>query len=393
MENLIALALVDLGNTFLGQGNYAEAEKYFKQGLMFAQRSNASRHAAKANGNLGSLRLQQGNADEGIRYLQQALEFYSSGGYRKEEAQANALLGRAKRLKGNYEEALSAFEQTLKLAEQMADRSLAAVARSEIGNVLLQQDKYLEALQHFDESYKIDKSLNNELRSGYGLCNRGDALWPLGRYDEARSMFEQALVVAEKPDGKNKELLAFIYLGQANMALSQRNFAEAKTKAGQALAAAGAQNRMTSVGARRVLGLAQTFSGARAAGIETCKDALAGAREVGDPWLISNAQLALAEALLEGGHAAAALANAQEAQPIFANSGQKVSEWRASLVAARASNKAGNPGAVRDYASRVTNLLAELQQKWGMEVFNFYQARPDVQVGRAQLGELIAGVR
>jgi tetratricopeptide (TPR) repeat protein len=393
MENLIALALVDLGNTFLGQGNYAEAEKYLKQGLMFAQRSNASRHAAKANGNLGSLRLQQGNTDEGIRYLQQALEFYSSGGYRKEEAQANALLGRAKRQKGNYEEALSAFEQTLKLAEQMADRSLAAVARSEIGNVLLQQDKYLEALQHFDESYKIDKSLNNELRSGYGLCNRGEVLWPLGRYDEARSMFEQALVVAEKPGGKNKELLAFIYQGQADMALSRRNFADAKTKAEQALAAAGAQNKMTSIEARRVLGLAQTFSGARAAGIETCKEALAGAREMGDPWLISNAQLALAEALLEGGQAAAALANAQEVQPIFARSGQKVSEWRASLVAARASNQAGNPGAARDYASRVTNLLAELQQKWGMEVFNFYQARPDVQVCRAQLGELIAGVR
>jgi serine/threonine protein kinase/Tfp pilus assembly protein PilF len=393
MENLVALSLVDLGNTFLGKGNYGEAEKYLKQGLMFAQRSNASRYAAKAHANLGSLRIQQGNTEEGIRYLQQALDFYRSGGYQKEMAQTSALLGRAKRQKGNYEEALRAFEETLKLAEQTADNSLAAVARSEMGNVLLQQDKYADALLHFEESYKIDKSLNNELRICYGLYNRGDALWPLGRYDEARSMFEQALAMVEKSGEENKELLAYIYLAQANMALSQRNFAEAKTKAGRALALAGEQNKTTFVEAQRVLGLAQTFSGGRAAGIEKCEHALAGAKEVGDPWLISNARLALAEALLEGGDAAGALANAQEVQAVFANSGQKVSEWRASLVAARASKQAGNLAAVRDYVSRVTDLLAELKQKWGAEVFNFYQARPDVQAGRNQLGELSALVR
>jgi serine/threonine protein kinase/Tfp pilus assembly protein PilF len=393
MENLIALALVDLGNTFFGQGDYDEAEKYFKQGLLFAERSKASRYAAKARINLGSLYLQQGNTEEVIRYVEQALDFYRSGGYRKEETQGLTMLGRAKRQKGNYEEALGAFEQILRLAEQVGDLSLATTARSEIGSVLLQQDKYPEALQHFDESYKIDKSLNNELNIGYGLYKRGDALWPLGRYDEARSMFEQALGIAGKPGGKNEELLAFIYLAQANMALSQRNFAEATTKARQALAVAGEENKTTSIEARRVLGLAQTFSGARAAGIAACKEALARAKEAGDPWYISHAQLALAEALLEGGDAAGALANALEAQATFARAGQKVSEWRACLVAARAGRQAGNPEAARDYASHATNSLAELQQKWGAEVFKVYQARPDVQDGRKQLGELLANAR
>ncbi|HEY9402501.1 MAG TPA: tetratricopeptide repeat protein [Pyrinomonadaceae bacterium] len=393
MENLVALALVDLGNAFFGNSEYAEAEKYLQQGLVFARRNKASRHAAKALANLGSLRIQQGNTEEGIRYMQEALDFYRSGGYRKEEAQANVLLGRAKRQKGNYDEALSAFEQTLRLAEQVGDFSLAAVARSEIGSVLLQQDKYPDALKQFDESYKIDKSLNNELSIGYGLYSRGDALWPLGRYDEARSMFEQALAIADKPGRQNKELLAFIYLAQANMALSQRNLAEAMTKARQALAAAGERNKTTSVEARRVLGLAQAFSGARAAGVAACKDALASAKEVGDPWFISNAQLTLAEALLEGGDAAGALANAEEAQASFARSGQKVSEWRACLVAARAGQRAGNPDAARNHASRATDSLAELQQKWGAEVFKAYQARPDVQDGRKQLGELFANAR
>ncbi|MCA1567017.1 MAG: tetratricopeptide repeat protein [Acidobacteria bacterium] len=393
MENLVALSLVDLGNTFRGQGKNAEAEKYLQQGLLSAQRSNASRYAAKAFINLGSLNIQQGKTEEGIRLVQQALNFYQSGGYRKEAAQAIAILGRAKRQKGNYEEALKDFHQTLSFAQQAVDLSLAAEMRSEIGNVLLQQDRYMEALQHFDEGYKIYKSLNNELRIGYGLYNRGDALWPLGRYDEAQSMFEQALAIAKKPGRQNKELLAYIHLARANMALSQRNFPEAKTEAAQAREAAGEQNKTTSVEARRALGLAQTFSGARPPGIALCKEALASAQEVGDPWLISTTQLALAEALLEGGDQAGALANAQEAQASFARFGQKVSECRAWLITADASRRAGNLEAARDYASRVTNILAELQQKWGAEVFNVYQARPDVQEGRKLLGGLVANVR
>jgi serine/threonine protein kinase/cytochrome c-type biogenesis protein CcmH/NrfG len=391
-ENLVALSLIDLGNTFFGNGEYAEAEKYLQQGLLYAQRGKLSGYAAKARGNLGSLRIQQGNIEEGIRYVQESLAFYQSGGYRKEEAQTLALLGRAKRQRGNYEEALSAFEQILRLAEQSADLSLAAAARSDIGNVLLQQDKYDEALKQFEDSYKIDKSLNNELSSSYGLYSRGEALWPLGRYDEARSMFEQSLLIAEKPGSINKELLAFIYLAQANMALSQRNLAEAKTKSAQALAA-GEQNKTTSVEARRVSGLAQTFSGARAAGIATCKDALARAQEVGDPWLVSNARLALAEALLEDGDAAGALSAAREAQASFALFGQKASEWRALVVAARAAERAGEAGAARGHATSATNLLEELRQKWGTEVFNVYQARADVQAGRKHLGELSAAAR
>ncbi|MDQ1557367.1 MAG: eukaryotic-like serine/threonine-protein kinase [Pyrinomonadaceae bacterium] len=392
-ENLVALSLIDLGNTFFGNGEYAEAEKYLQQGLIYARRGKVSRYAAKALGNIGSLRIQQGKTEEGIRYVQEALAFYQAGGYRKEEAQTLALLGRGKRQKGNYEEALSAFEQVLRLAEQAADFSLAAATRSEIGNMLLQQDKYAEALQQFEESYKIDKSLNNELNSGYGLYSRGEALWPLGRYDEARSMFEQALLIAEKPGGSNKELLAFIYLAQANMALSQRNLAEAKTKSEQALAAAGEQNKTTSVEARRVLGWARALSGERAAGIATCREALTGAQEIGDPWLISNAQLALAEALLEGGDAAGARSAAQEAQTSFARFGQKVSEWRAWLVAARAVGRTGDVATARGYATRAASLLEELQQKWGTQVFNVYQARPDVQVGRKHLGELSANAR
>ena len=393
MESLVALGLIDLGNAFRGQGNDAEAEKYLQQGLNFAQRYNARRYEAKALINLGSLRIQQGNTEEGVARVEQARVFYQAGGYRKEEAQAFAILGRAKRQKGNYAEALADFGQTLRLAEQSLDLSLVAMAHSEMGNVLLQQDRYPEALQHFEESYKIDKSLGNEMSANYGLYNLGDALWPLGRYDEAHNLLGQALAIAEKPEAKNPELLAYVYLSQANMALSQRRFPEAKTKSNEALAASGEQNKTNAVEAKRVLCLSLALSGAAAAGRTSCSEAVAGAQRIGDPWLISNTQLALAEALLENGDAAGALAQAQAAQKNFARDERQVSEWHAWLVVARATERVGNSEAAREGATRATNLLETLQQKWGAEVFNIYQARPDVQLSRKQLAELSGNVR
>jgi hypothetical protein len=124
-----------------------------------------------------------------------------------------------------------------------------------------------------------------------------------------------------------------------------------------------------------------------------CEEAVTTAKLIGDPWLVSTSLLALAKAQLAYGDAAGALASAQEAQASFARSGQKVSEWRAWFVAARASQRAGNLEAARDYASRANALLAELQQKWGAAAFAIYQARPDVQLSRKQLGELSANVR
>jgi tetratricopeptide (TPR) repeat protein len=395
MGTLVALGNVDLGLTFMASNKDAEAEQYLKQGLDAARRYNAKRAEAKALINLGSIYIRQGNTDEGLRLVEQALDFYRSGGYRKEEAQARAMLGRAKRQKGNYTEALNDFQQVLEFSKQVGDPTLISTAHVEVGNVLAHQENYLEALKHFEASCNIEKSLGRELYAGYSFHNRSEMLWRLGRFAEAREMLNQVVAVAEKPDikAKNQELLAHSYLTQANMALSENHYGDAQAKSEQALSAVGDANKSLAIEAKRTLGLAHSYAGATAKGKLLCEEALATAKLTGDPWLVSCSLLALAKTQLLNGDAPGALSSAQEAQASFARSGQKVSEWRAWFVAARASQRAGNLEAARDYASRATNLLAELQQMWGAAAFEIYQARPDVQLGRKQLAELSAGVR
>jgi tetratricopeptide (TPR) repeat protein/tRNA A-37 threonylcarbamoyl transferase component Bud32 len=389
MENLTARGLVDLGNLFLVRGGYTEADKYFRQALDFAVRYKARRNEARALLSLGSLRVQQGNAEEAVNYIEQALPFYQQSGYRKETSLALLLLGRANQLKGDYDAALRASEQQLELAEQVGDQSQQAYSHEGIGDVLFQQERYPEALAAYEKKYSISKSLGDQKGVGYGAFHRCEVLWQMGRYEEARPLLDEALAVANRRDGENRSLLALIFQSDAGLLLSQRLFPAAREKSQQALNLAGAQFKETAIEAKRISGLAAAFSGAVREGKQSCEEALALAGSANNPWLLSKTQLSLSEVRLAGGDAEGALALALQSQESFARAGQQASEWRAWLVAARASRVRHDEMKAREYAARSADMLASLEKRWGNDAFNGYLSRPDVQYFRKQLAEEI----
>jgi serine/threonine protein kinase/Tfp pilus assembly protein PilF len=390
IEDLATNGLIELGITFFLRGEQADAEKYFKQALDFAQRRKARRSEARALMMLGSLNQQRRNADETIRYAEQALAFYQPGGYRKETSQGLILLGRANQQKGDYAAALQIFEQQLQVANELGDPSQVASSQLSIGLLLMEQQQYPAALPHLDESYKIDESLGAKQRIGFDLLNRGTLLWLLGRYQEARTALDKAFSIADRPESGYKRLLAGVYLSNAQMALSERRFPEAKAKAQQASEVAGTQFEELALQARYTIGLADGLSGAPQAGRPLCEQVVAMAKEKSNPGLLANALLALAEVMLKAGDAQNASTTALQAQVMFARSGRQDSEWHAWLIAAGASRLAGNEPAMHDYASRAAGLLSELQQKWGPEVYGSYLSRPDIQSCRQQIDQILA---
>ncbi len=390
IDNLTKRGLVDLGNTFVVEGNYPEAEKYFKQSLDLAQKQKDRRNAARALLSLGSLAERGSNGDQAVSYIEQALPFYQEGGYRKETSQAFALLARVKVQKGDYDVALKAFEQELKLTQQLGDQSQAALAHEDIGLLFIRQGKYPEALGHFQESYGIAKSLGSQKNIGLSLTDRANALWRLGRYDEARAALSEASAIAERSNAA-RTLSAYYYLAIARMALTERRFAEAQAKSQQTVAVAGTQVKDAAIAGTFTFGLAQGLSGASRQGLLKCQEAVEMARQSGDPSLLSEALLSLAEVMAQSGDAAGALKNSLESQEVFAHSGKQDYEWRAWLIAASASKSAGDSQKAHEYASRAETLLSGLQQKWGSDNYNTYLNRPDVQFSRKQLSELTAG--
>ena len=197
---------------------------------------------------------------------------------------------------------------------------------------------------------------------------------------------------ADRPDGGYKAVLAAIYQYEGEMLLSERRFADAITESQHALTIAGTQYPDVAIRAKRVKGLAQSLSGGKRDGKILCDEAVELATKTKDPRLISSSLLALAEALLVNGDASTALTTALRAQVSFAHSGQMDSEWRAWLIAARATRLTGNDSKQHEYSSRAAELLAGLEQKLGLEAYDGFLTRPDVQYLRGQLDKSLPKV-
>jgi tetratricopeptide (TPR) repeat protein len=386
VEALLMRGLNELGLALQSGGDYEGAAAQFQKALDLARRSDVPYLEARSLVNLAGLRIEQLRTDEGLQYAEQALAIFQQGHYRKDISSSLTYIGRGRRRKGDYAGALVVIEQKLQLARDAGDQRQIAFSLGEIGMVLYEQERYPESLTRYDESYAIYKSLGMRMNLGYNLLQRGNLLWRLGRYDEARAAIGQASDIAGQPDAQIKPLLADVQMREAQLALSQRRFPEAKAKARAALDASGREYEVTAIEDKFTLGLAQALSGAAAEGQKLCAEAAEQARRSGDTALLSKALLALAEAELENKDAAGALSHARQAQERLASASQSESEWRAWLIIARASRELRDePGAGAAFA-RAGEILSGLEQKWGAEAFTSYAGRPDIGVYRKQLG-------
>jgi tetratricopeptide (TPR) repeat protein len=387
---LAANGLIDLGYTLLARGEFADTRAHLQQALDLARQDQSVRLEARARLALGSLSTQEASFDEAVAHLESALKFYQPAGYRRETSNALILLGRAYRDKGDYAVAMKAFSEQLALAKQFSDPARLAATHSSIG-VLLgdNQEMYPEALPHFDESYRINQSLGARVAMGWDQANRASALWSLGRYDEASAALDEARSIAADPEAGFKAQLAYVELVGAQMAFSLGKPAEATTRATAALTMAERDYKDTALQARQTLALTQAMSGAPTKATALVEEAVAAARELKLPRLVSTALLASAEVRIAGGDARGALADAQAAQTMFASAAQLESEWRAWLVSARSILLEGDSSTAYDYATRAESRRAALQARWGDDNYQGYARRPDIHIRLTQLGQLL----
>jgi tetratricopeptide (TPR) repeat protein len=388
LDNLIAFGLKNLGYTFFLSGKYDDAEKTYQRALEFAKRNKSRLREAEILQNLGTLYIQQLRTNEGLDYAQRALDFFKQGNYRSNIHTCLTLLARGNRRRGDYQTALNYAEETLELAQQSNYQSQIAFSFGEIATVLAEQERYPEALRYYKQSYEIHQSLKGARNKAYNLMNLGNVYWRLGQYENARSSLGQASELARQLGDGSQRVLAEISLHYAEIALSERNFQEAARESRQAIELAENQSAETSVQARATLGLALAFSVDPRGGRKICEEAVEMATRAGDEALLSRAKLALAEVLLENGDAQNALTNALEAQSRFQRGGQLESEWRAWVVAGRASRLKQDESSASELA-RAAETLAQLRQKWGEEAFISYSRRPDIQFSHKQLGAAI----
>jgi hypothetical protein len=193
-----------------------------------------------------------------------------------------------------------------------------------------------------------------------------------------------------RPDAASN-LQANYYLALSQMKLSELNWHEAQEAAQKAKLVASPTVKFFAINIPLNQGLALTMAGQSQQGVANCRLAVDDARALGDPALLAPSLLALAQAQVEAKDYAGAKANALEAQQLFAAAGRHDYEWLGWLIAARASNATHESDQARDYGTRAQQVLAGLQSQWGNDNYNSYLNRPDVQLFRKQLEDLMAG--
>jgi hypothetical protein len=240
-----------------------------------------------------------------------------------------------------------------------------------------------------NQAYSIYSSQGIQLSMGYNLVSRAEILANLGRFDDAKVLLDQAATIANKPGNELKRLSVETELVLAQIALMRDDFVSAKTTGDKVVAGAGTEFKNTATAAKIVIGLSESYGGAKAAGKQTLNAAVDLAKQLNDPVQVATAQLALAAAALLEGDSRAARDNALQAEEVFARLGQFESEWRALLIAAEASQNLGDKGHAGEYVARVQEVLAKLEERWGSESFrSYFSKRSDISRLRQRLDQV-----
>jgi tetratricopeptide (TPR) repeat protein/predicted Ser/Thr protein kinase len=390
LDVLAARCMLELGNTWFVRGDFAQAGRWFEQSLEYSRRFKAQRSEARALLSLGSLRIQKQELEEGTRNVEQALPFFERGGYAKETSQALILLGRARRDLGDYAGARRVFNEQLARAEKAGDWTQTAMAQEGLAGVLQFQERYPEALAHARECVSISKAHGDQLLAAYGQALTAAVFTRLGRYGEAREALGEVAAAAKRPGGY-AALAKLADRYEAELALSERRFADSRGRIRKLVSAPEQLYGESLVEAKRILGSAEVFSGARREGLASAQEALDLARRSAVPRLVSSALLSQAEALAESGESAQAMKAARASAEQSGRTGQQESEARAWLVAARAARASADTPGSRDYAIKATQSFTSLQQNWSAGDRSSYNSRPDVQQWRRQIQQLTQG--
>jgi tetratricopeptide (TPR) repeat protein/predicted Ser/Thr protein kinase len=379
LENLAAAGLLELGNSYSSKQDYQRAEQYFNQTIQLARANKGRATEAKAMSNLAGVYVSTLRVDQGLQMAQQALNFFQQENYPKYLITCLSHMVRGYRRKGDYAAAWQAANQKVELALKDGSKPLIANSYGELGAVLMERENLPAAQKQYEDAIAIYESYDKkQLRIAFAKTNRGNTLWRLGHYDQAEPLFEEVSKTIAEKKTEYQLLLPALLLYKAQMRLSQRNFREAIALSNEAIRMAGKQFPDQAIEGKAVLGLAKVLSGNAGEGLKICDEALKMA-ETGDFLLQSRALLVKAEAALLANDAKTALDLATQAQARFAQGEQYESEWRAWLIASRASEKLGDKNKAQEQLGNALSVRAKLEQQWGAEQFTKYSSRPDIQ--------------
>ncbi|HEX4321167.1 MAG TPA: protein kinase [Acidobacteriaceae bacterium] len=376
-------SLMRLGNAYLDEERYSDAETTLVQALAQAKQRKYARLEAFVNLTLASLYDQEGKQRvEQISHAQMALKYFEQFGYRDHVREASTLILRAREQLGNLTQNLQSAKDLLRQASEEGNKESIAQAKETLGSVLSGQEQYLEALEPYQEAVKTDQEIG--LRAGYNQVGCAEVLWHLGRFPEASAMLDSI-----SDDEKTRhDIGSGVKQGQAHIQLNQRHYREALVIAQDAL------KQFPDVTAEKIADLEAVASGAEAQlghippARQHADNIATLARRNYSASMMAQAQLAYARVDLQAHSSLRAFEEARDANRYYTERNLLESQWLSLAFMARAARDSGDMTGAKKYAKNALDNLAHLEQTWDSPTIKLYELCPDYQIAKSELKSL-----
>jgi CHAT domain-containing protein len=207
-------ALNNLGTIFVVRGNYAKALEFLLKCLKIAQsRLESGRDwtlLARALVNIANTFEGQGQWEHARAYRQKGLEAVEKaimlGDFQARIAKAHALMTTCNNYmeQGKYSLAMGYCQKSLRQAEELGDTfgaqkdRVMSTTNRVIGKILAAENKTLQAITHYQEAARLAERSTDKTIVAYPFVDMSRAYFSRGEYREALAYAEQAVNACEQ---------------------------------------------------------------------------------------------------------------------------------------------------------------------------------------------------
>src|SRR6266567_1404126 len=296
----LGVTLIGLGGLYKAREQYDEALKVYKESLQIQRDVGNENNQALCLNNIGNVYLAKGQSSDALTYYERALELRKKANIPSQVGETLHNLAEASLKDGDYGQSLDYHLKALELFRSSGDKSGAAIQSYSMGTIFEYQGRYGAALKSKEDALKTFRELQDrsfwmaEILSGYG-----NSLSQVGRYEEAQKNLAEATTLAREL--QNKTLVAQILNFQGDTFYYRGDIKSAADLFAQALTAISGKVEKDVVLLSKLNSAKCVVAGKRSqAPIASLKALVQEADAVGLKHISTEAELALAEALLNG---------------------------------------------------------------------------------------------
>lgn len=200
IDDKIGFAKVNghLGNLHLRLGEYPEAQECFERSLASGYAAGASTGSAQVVANLALTHMNQGQLEEGIEVVKKQLPLHRERNDKQGMAILLVNLGIVQYEKGDYSDAGKSYEEGLQLAEELGNKQLVSIAMGSLGLVIQQQGDYERAMTLFRNDLELTEELGDKQGIAIALGLIGDLLKLIGDFYPAVEYMQKNLMLCEE---------------------------------------------------------------------------------------------------------------------------------------------------------------------------------------------------